>query len=145
MRQFRFSKSRGKKSRIFAAAIAVTVQLGVCGLSFADEEALPTPPQAPPNASTRNLPRVNAPTTSGAMTMRSGGLLNESFDYHHPQPMRSAIELGAIPQAPGWYNYGFPMRSYRWGYFGAERHYPWVMWHQGYYGDKVRTAYRYSY
>jgi hypothetical protein len=102
---------------------------------------------APPAVSGA-VPRVaspNAPTTGGATAMRSGGILNESFDYHHPQPMRSAIERGRIPQATGWYNYGFPMQSYRWGYFGAERHYPRVSWHEGYYGDKVRTAYRYAY
>jgi hypothetical protein len=83
--------------------------------------------------------------TDGAMMMRPGGVLNQSFDYHHPQPMRSAIEMGAIPQANGWYEYGFPMQSYRWGWFGAERHYPQVMWHQGYYGDSVRASTRSAY
>ena len=67
----------------------------------AADEALPPP--APPNA---------------AMDVRSGGVLGESYNYHRQQPlpmqpMRSQIELGGIPQANGWYNYGFPMRSYR--------------------------------
>ena len=102
-----------------------------------------------PPARRGTMPRMaspTAPTSAGTTAIRSGGILNESFNYHHPQPMRSAIETGCIPQATGWYNYGFPMQSYRWGYFGAERHYPRpVMWHQGYYGDKIRTAYRYAY
>ena len=103
---------------------------------------------ANPPAARGTMPRMaspTAPTSIGTTAIRSGGILNESFNYHHPQPMRSAIEMGCIPQATGWYNYGFPMQSYRWGYFGAERHYPRVMWHQGYYGDKIRTAYRYAY
>jgi hypothetical protein len=154
--------------RVLVGAIAVSTQLGLyrpaCGL----DESLPTPPQAgapelnpspkpalsnrarlpvPPQGSEPRPipPQMNSPRPTEPMSIRSGGILNESFDYHHPQPMRSAIELGGIPHATGWYNYGFPMRSYRWGYFGAERHYPRVMWHQGYYGDKVRTAYRYAY
>jgi hypothetical protein len=78
----------------------------------------------------------------GATTYRSGGVIEDSYYYHHLGPMRSAIEAGGIPQANGWYEYGFPMQSYRWGWFGAERHYPRVIWHDGYYGDCVRTAYR---
>ncbi len=78
----------------------------------------------------------------GATTFRSGGVIEDSYYYHHLGPMRSAIEAGGIPQANGWYEYGFPMQSYRWGWFGAERHYPRVIWHDGYYGDCVRTAYR---
>jgi hypothetical protein len=78
----------------------------------------------------------------GATTIRSGGVIEDSYYYHHLGPMRSAIEAGGIPQANGWYEYGFPMQSYRWGWFGAERHYPRVIWHDGYYGDSIRTAYR---
>ena len=78
----------------------------------------------------------------GATSIRSGGVIEDSYYYHHLGPMRSAIEAGGIPQANGWYEYGFPMRSYRWGSFGAERHYPRVIWHDGYYGDCIRTAYR---
>jgi hypothetical protein len=95
------------------------------------EESLPTPPQ-----------------TSAAETARSGGTVEESYYYHlqHSgvplEPMRSSIERGGIPQANGWYNYGFPMRSYRYGWFGAERKPPRVYWHQGYYGDKTKVEYQ---
>lgn len=79
---------------------------------------------------------------STAMTTRTGGVIEDSYYYHRQGPMRSAIEAGGIPQANGWYEYGFPMRSYRYGWFGAERQYPRVIWHDGYYGDCIRTAYR---
>ena len=76
---------------------------------------------------------------------RSGGIVADSYYYHHVQPMRSAIELGGIPQATGYYNYGFPMQSYRWGWFGAERNYPYVYWHDGYYGTCFRNSYHSGY
>lgn len=77
-------------------------------------------------------------------TVRSGGLLEESFNYHRQPPMQPAVATAGYPSESGWYGYGFPVQSYRWGWFGAERHYPRVMWHEGYYGDTVRTAYRYG-
>jgi hypothetical protein len=110
--------------------VAVTGATFYCERVMADE-SLPTPPQS-----------------SGTQDVRSGGKVEESYKYHLQkagvplQPMRSAIERGGIPQANGWYNYGFPMHSYRYGWFGAERQPPRVMWHQGYYGDKTRAAYR---
>jgi hypothetical protein len=45
----------------------------------------------------------------------------------------------------GWYRYGFPAERYRWGWFGAGRYYPHVVWHHGYYGDCCRWAYRQGY
>ncbi|HEX4412568.1 MAG TPA: hypothetical protein VH107_03000 [Lacipirellulaceae bacterium] len=75
------------------------------------------------------------------MTTRAGGVVEDSYYYHRLGPMRSAIEAGGIPQANGWYEYGFPMRSYRWGWFGAERNCPRVVWHDGYYGNCIRASY----
>ena len=116
--------------RSYFFGVVLTAMTFFCACASA-EESLPTPPQ-----------------TSAAESFRSGGKVEESYNYHlqqsrvSMQPMRSAIELGGIPQANGWYNYGFPMRSYRYGWFGAERQPPRVMWHHGYYGDKTRAEYR---
>ena len=119
---------------LFGVLVVVGVTL-VCRRGQADGEALPTPPQS-----------------NVAPSVRSGGVLEKSYYYHRQQPtpttlqpMRSCIEADGIPQANGWYNYGFPMQSYRYGWFGAERHDPRVLWHQGYYGDELRTAYRRRY
>jgi hypothetical protein len=116
--------------RSFFFGIALSAVILSCAISTADE-SLPTPPQA-----------------NAAESVRSGGKIEESYEYHlrqagvPSQPMRSAIELGGIPQANGWYNYGFPMRSYRYGWFGAQRQPPRVYWHRGYYGDKTRVEYQ---
>jgi hypothetical protein len=128
LEQMRRVTSRGVVCFVLFGAAAIS-----CARCAAADETLPPP--ARPNA---------------AMGVRSGGVLGESYNYHRQQPtllqpMRSAIERGGIPQANGWYNYGFPMQSYRYGWFGAERHDPRVFWHKGYYGDELRTAYRYRY
>ena len=129
---------------VFGCAVAICVQASLVVVCVADDEPLPTPPQQ-----VQQQPM----SQSASDDMRSGGLVAHSYEYHRQhltkadlQPMRSQIELGGIPQANGWYNYGFPMKSYRYGWFGAERpFYPHVMWHQGYYGDKTRTEYRRAY
>ena len=50
-----------------------------------------------------------------------------------------------IAPPDGWYRYGFPVSTYRWGWFGAERYYPRVFGHRGYNGDYVQIGYRYGY
>jgi hypothetical protein len=117
-----FVQRRGFSARSLLVGVVVTL---FSGEVVRAQQELPPPAQK-----------------NDATVSRSGGALEYSYDYHHLQPMRSQIEMGAIPQANGWYEYGFPMQSYRWGWFGAERHYPRVIWHDGYYGDCVRTAYR---
>ena len=122
--------------------------------------SLPTPPQSdpppapPPQMNVRQpiAPQANTPQPPMPPDLRNGGVLERSYYYHRQQPtagtlqpMRSAIEAGCIPQANGWYNYGFPVQSYRYGWFGAERHDPRWFWTKGYYGDEIRTAYRRSY
>jgi len=125
--------ARRMGSRILVCGMVAAAMLLADGRTRAQDTALPP------------MGQVDAATM-----VRSGGIIDESYSYHRQppialQPMRSAIEMGCIPQANGWYDYGFPMRSYRWGWFGAERHYPRVIWHQGYYGDCLRTAYRNGY
>ena len=78
--------------------------------------------------------------------MRSGGVLEESYNYHRMQPMYAmAAGCRAAEPARGWYGYGFPVQTFRWGWFGAEHYYPFVWWHDGYYGDCCRYAYRRGY
>jgi hypothetical protein len=77
--------------------------------------------------------------------IRSGGVLEESHAYHRQQPMRMAGTARSVESASGWYGYGFPVSTYRWGWFGAAHYYPTVCWHEGYYGDCCRYAYRRGY
>jgi len=138
--------SRVIGSRVLFGALVLGVTL-VGGLSQGAGQRLPTPPQ-----SQEPLPTPTQANSNSLPDLRSGGVIEESYRYHRQpptagtlQPMRSCIEAGGIPQANGWYNYGFPMQSYRYGWFGAERHDPRVFWTKGYYSDELRTAYRRSY
>jgi hypothetical protein len=72
--------------------------------------------------------------------IRSGGVLAESHAYH-----RGLAPGASIAPSTPWYGYGFPVRTHRWGWFGAAHYYPTVTWHQGYYGDCVRWAHRRGY
>jgi hypothetical protein len=76
--------------------------------------------------------------------MRSGGVIEESYNYHR-QPARMSVAARSIEPAGGWYGYGFPVSTFRWGWFGAAHYYPFVWWHDGYYGDCCRYAYRRGY
>jgi hypothetical protein len=99
-----------------------------------------------------------------AAEVRSGGVLEESYAYHRqsmtwpngeaPSPLPHSTQLmvgtpggrgGRVVPAGGWYGYGFPVRTFRWGWFGARHYYPTVWWHEGYYGDCCRHAYRRGY
>lgn len=129
-----------------AFLLAVTGTMLVCRASCADDGVQPVPSDTQPPAMTPD-DRQPAAYGSGPEAPRSGGLLERSFNYRR-QPQPQLQEVGApagYARAGGWYGYGFPVQSYRWGYFGAERNYPRVIWHTGYYGDCVRTAYRYGY
>ncbi len=70
---------------------------------------------------------------------RAGGVMDVSYNYHAQGP-----NAGVRPASP-WYGWGFPVQTYRWGWFGASRYYPWTYWHEGYYGDCCRYAYRCGY
>jgi hypothetical protein len=77
--------------------------------------------------------------------IRSGGVIEESYIYHRQQPGRMAGSARSVEPAGGWYGYGFPVSTFRWGWFGASHYYPTVWWHDGYYGDCCRYAYRRGY
>jgi hypothetical protein len=82
--------------------------------------------------------------TSAAVELRSGGVLEESFVYHR-QPVQAGNTMsGAIAPAGDWYGYGFPVKTFRWGWFGAGR-YPHGGWYHGYYGDCCHRSYRRGY
>ena len=89
-------------------------------------------------ADERDLP---PPAPRGAV-IRSGGVVEESFVYHRQQP---ATATRSIEPAGGWYGYGFPVSTFRWGWFGAAHYYPTVFWHDGYYGECCRYGYRRGY
>jgi len=73
--------------------------------------------------------------------MRSGGVLAHSYGYHRQSPTSPTT----VAPAAGWYGYGFPVKTHRWGWFGATHYYPTVVWHHGYLGDHKRWAYRRGY
>jgi hypothetical protein len=77
--------------------------------------------------------------------IRSGGVIEESYNYHRQQPAHATVGARSIEPAGGWYGYGFPVSTCRWGWFGAAHYYPFVWWHDGYYGDCCRYAYRRGY
>lgn len=82
---------------------------------------------------------------AAAQEIRTGGVLEESYAYHRQQPLGTAGAARSIEPAGGWYGYGFPVSTFRWGWFGAAHYYPTVCWHEGYYGDCCRYAYRRGY
>jgi hypothetical protein len=86
-------------------------------------------------------PQYVGPAAGGPLVdTRSGGVLQESYDYQRGGPAP-----GLISPATPWYHYGFPVSTYRWGWFGAEHYYPTVWWHHGYYDDCCRFGYRCGY
>lgn len=135
---------------------SVLVGVALLGLNCqAADEALPTPPQAesgpskltavPPQTVTPQFkPRYNTVPGMQSRVQYGGGVFEESYFRGLEQPMRSQIEMGGIPQANGWTDYGFPMRPFRWGYFGAEPRRDRMSWHRKYYGEKVKTKYYYG-
>ena len=70
--------------------------------------------------------------------VRCETVLDQSYRYHRQIEPTSA-------RAGGWYGYGFPVETYRWGWFGVEHYYPTELWHTGYNGDTLRWTYRQGY
>lgn len=116
-----------RRERLFGALLAAVGALSFMGGVCLAEDADP-PPWYP-------LPSE----------LRSGGVLEESYNYHRQQPARMVGPAPCVEPASGWYGYGFPVKTFRWGWFGAEHYYPTVWWHDGYYGDCCRYAYRRGY
>jgi hypothetical protein len=73
------------------------------------------------------------------------GVLDDSYRYHRLGELPGKTPHPTIAPTGGWYGYGFPVQSHRWGWFGAEHYYPRVVWHRGYYGDRYRWCYRRGY
>jgi hypothetical protein len=93
-------------------------------------------------------PQYNPPDYNPLVDTRCGGVLQQSFDYQRGgqgPPPAPAPAPGLISPATPWYHYGFPVSTYRWGWFGAEHYYPTVWWAHGYYGDCCRYGYRCGY
>jgi hypothetical protein len=80
--------------------------------------------------------RAEHPTSPHGV--RSGGVLAESYHYHRRVP------YAPLAEAPR-YAYGFPVSTYRWGWFGARHYYPRTTSHRGFYGDYWQWAYRRGY
>jgi hypothetical protein len=80
---------------------------------------------------------------SPASELRSGGVLEKSAAYHRQPPIAAATPLTSARDG-GWYGYGFPVKTHRWGWFGVN-YYPTVHWYHGYYGDCCRRTYRRGY
>lgn len=103
---------------------------------FADGAISAASPPASAATAAPNPPAANA---------IPGGILAESYQYHRRGHADAPNGQPNIAPAEGWYGYGFPGSTHRWGWFGASRYYPRVVWHKGYYGDYCRWAYRSGY
>jgi hypothetical protein len=110
--------------RTLALAGLFSVVTSVC---FATDSTA-APPQLPPRPD-----------------IRSGGVIEESYVYHRQRPANMAGAVRSVEPAGGWYGYGFPVSTFRWGWFGSAHYYPTVFWHDGYYGDCCRYGYRRGY
>ncbi len=116
----------GRAATIVCWSIGVVVQALVCGDCLAADGGDDPPPSFHAQSS-----------------FRCCGVLEESYCYHRQQAAHGAAST--IEPASGWYGYGFPVQTYRWGWFGAEHYYPRVLWHDGYYGECCRYSYRRGY
>ena len=96
-------------------------------------------------AEPQGMHREAVPSNSALMDDSAGGVLSESYQHHRIGYANGRPAHPTIAPEAGWYGYGFPVQTHRWGWFGAERYYPRVVWHRGYYGDCCRWAYRDGY
>ncbi len=125
------------RKRVFTLSIlAFAVTWGVCTSALAQALAPPPTQATAPTDPTLYDPQVD---------IRNGGVLDESYGYHRQAQENQSVRPGPYPPKGGWYGYGFPVSTYRWGWFGAERYYPRVGWRSDYNDNCVRWAYRYGY
>jgi hypothetical protein len=125
-----------RKPSFTRCAIALSIAWGVCHSARA-QSLSQSPTQAPASAG----PTLYDPQVD----VRNGGVLDASYGYHRQAQSGQSVRPGPYPPKGGWYGYGFPVSTYRWGWFGAERYYPRVGWRSDYNGDCVRFGYRYGY
>ncbi len=84
------------------------------------------------------------PPSAPQRDRRTDGVIAQSYGYH--RQLAATPQVGLSPAQPGaWYGYGFPVQTYRWGWFGAGHYDPITLWHKGYYGDECRWGYRCGY
>jgi hypothetical protein len=102
---------------------------------------------AAPAAFGEQLPETAAPVEAANSAPLPQSALDDSYRYHHfgELPEYAPHQAASPARQGGWYRYGFPVQSHRWGWFGAEHYYPRVLWHRGYYGDHCRWSYRRGY
>jgi hypothetical protein len=112
------------------SALGALIVFGM--LSIAGRVCRATDSEAPPQMPLRS-------------EIRSGGVIEESYVYHRQQPVHTAGAVRSVEPAGGWYGYGFPVSTFRWGWFGAAHYYPTIFWHDGYYGECCRYGYRRGY
>ena len=117
---------RGSIGGVIGRLVAAVMLSAVCTSACANG---PPPP-----------PEHQSPAWDSRVDVRHDGVLAESYGYH-----RQTATQDSITPAHGAYRYGFPVETYRWGWFGAERYYPYVAWHRGYNRDCVRWGYRRGY
>jgi hypothetical protein len=123
-----FSQRAGHCAKAILSLLFVAGSVSIATSSCLAADGSDAPPQMPPR------PEI-----------RSGGVIEESYVYHRQQPVRMAGAARSVEPAGGWYGYGFPVSTFRWGWFGAAHYYPTVFWHDGYYGDCCRYGYRRGY
>jgi hypothetical protein len=96
-------------------------------------------------AAEANFARRGERAVSPNGDVRNSGVLQESFGYHRKTHATAVVKHPTIAPSGGWYGYGFPVKSYRWGWFGAEHYYPRGLWHHGYNGDHYRWSFQRGY
>jgi hypothetical protein len=93
----------------------------------------------------KELPEAPAAPDAAYVEPAPPSVLDDSYRYHRFGELPENTPHSTIAPTGGWYRYGFPVQSHRWGWFGAEHYYPRVVWHRGYYGDRSRWCYRRGY
>jgi hypothetical protein len=133
--------------RIFALTISAITLAIACSIgSTASAQAFAQAPKQNPMRASRPSTDPAGPTLyEPQVDIRNGGALDASYSYHRQVQANQSVRPGPYPPPGGWYGYGFPVSTYRWGWFGAERYYPRVGCHSDYNGDRMRWAYRYGY
>jgi hypothetical protein len=98
-------------------------------------------------ACAKELPNTEPTMDAAASEPQPLSMLDRSYLYHRSGMLPETAPYPATSPARdgGWYRYGFPAQTHRWGWFGAEHYYPRVIWHRGYYGDHCRWCYRRGY
>ncbi len=118
--------------RVLKLVGALSICVGLAAIAIDCRAECPDDSDPPPRMTTQ--PEI-----------RSGGVIEQSYLYHRQPPAQVVSAPRSVVPASGWYGYGFPVSTFRWGWFGAAHYYPTHFWHDGYYGDCCRYGYRRGY